>query len=146
MGFVSLHDLAKKGRKSPGKGNMPIPAVAVTQAYYESREACILTVRISPEGMDSARLKKGDKVDVQYDPESNFWRVKLSVGGKGYAISGTAKSETGVVRFTHYEGMPLIAERQARKVRAFADEQTIQYGAGEVTFSLLQPEQDDSED
>lgn len=146
MGFVSIGDLAKSRRKPNGKGGVGVPLIAVTQAYYESRTTCMITISLSAICMDRSRLKKGDKVEVFYNPDDSMWKLKLNTQGKGYTISGNQNSESGIVRFTHYQGMPLIGDRTERLVRAVCEDESVEPVPGEVVFKLQTLEVSDDED
>lgn len=145
MAFVSVTAMAEKSSRR--NSSQQLSSIAITQSYLEHRDNSSLTIRLSPACLSASRLQKGDMVDVLFDDDTNLWKICLaSKGAKGYKISGTEKSVVGVIRFTLYPGMPTIADIKARKVRSFSDEESLQYGPGEVIFKINDTELLEDED
>ncbi|PST98657.1 hypothetical protein C9J03_26150 [Photobacterium gaetbulicola] len=139
MAFESLHEIAKAARSGSSRGGSTTKSIiSITQAYYQNRDARVITIRLSEKALSEARMQVGDRVDVAYDRENKLWRVALisDLSVKGYAISGTANSARGQVRFTHYEPMPLIAPKYTRKANAFSIDEDIQFSPGQIIFSI----------
>lgn len=134
MSFVSISELSKNSTKRSRNTSSTLPLIGITQTYLEHRGSCTISIRFSPECMQNARLQKGDRIDVLFNPETKQWKV--SIAEKGYKISGNGVSTVGVVRFTYFEGMPNIAPEKQRKAKAIGLEDSIVYKPGEVIFSL----------
>jgi hypothetical protein len=140
MAFESLHEIAKNSRNSRGSIT-PKALVSVTQAYYADKNSRIITIRLTADALSQARMQVSDRVDIAYDPDSNLWRVALIQDlktKKGYAISGSSQSKHGQIRFTHYQGMPLISEENTRKARAFSEDEKVAFSPGQIIFSLAE--------
>jgi hypothetical protein len=133
MAFQSIQQFANKQTRQTKSQNHDF--VSVTQVFREKIKACMITITLSEKLMESARLRKGDRVDLYFDQETSLWKVGLNKDGS-YTVSGNASSPQGVVRFTHKPGMPNIADVKTPHKRLFADTEQLVINAGEVIFKL----------
>jgi len=95
MKFTSASEIAKKNSSKRGGRTSNFTGISVSQVYYHEREAPsrIMTIRVDSEILASARMKKGDRVDVQFTEDGKTWKLKLidSSDSAGYAISSSSK-------------------------------------------------------
>ncbi|MGR6831367.1 hypothetical protein [Aliivibrio wodanis] len=140
MGFQSFSEIAKLQRKSKGRSTAaPKSLISITQKSHEDeKKRSIMTLRLSSDAMEKARLKIGDKVDIAYDPSRKLWQIALAHDNQaGYSISGTKDTSVGTIKFTLYPGMATIAKEQpANSSRIFCDDQSVNPSAGRIIFAL----------
>lgn len=147
MKFTSASEIAKKNSNRRGGRSSHFTGISVSQVYYYERESPsrIMTIRVDSEILASARIKKGDRVDVQFSEDGKTWRLKLidSEDAAGYAISSSTKnSKSGVIRFTWFDGMPLFGNKKTikkAKVKVSNTSGNIKVSIGEITFSITEP-------
>lgn len=102
-----------------------------------------MTIRISDTVLNQARINKKDRVDVAFSEDGLTWRIKLlpQDSSSGYAITAATKeSRVGVIRFTWYEGMPLMGgDENVLKAKSKAGLNNIKTNPAEIIFKLEEP-------
>lgn len=145
MNFTSISEIAKK--RSSKSGRAPsVQGITVSQVHYKDREkpSRIMTIRIADAILSQARMNKGDRVDIAFSENGMTWRIKLlpQDSTTGYSISAATKTSTvGVIRFTWYEGMPLLGgDSSIIKAKSKAGLNNIKTTPAEIIFTLETPQ------
>ena len=98
-----------------------------------------MIIRIPEDFMTRARFKKGDKIDIGFTEDNQYWRLKVvSADAPGYMISTPSNNpRRGQLRLTWYHGMPLLGDDESvLKARGAADENTMRISPTEIIFKL----------
>lgn len=144
MKFTSISEIAKK--RSSKSGRSPsVQGITVSQVYYKDREkpSRIMTIRVAEAVLIQARMNKKDRVDIAFSEDGKTWRIKLlgQDSSAGYTVTAATKESTvGVIRFTWYEGMPIIGgDEKIIKAKSKAGIHNIKTSPAEIIFTIEEP-------
>ncbi|MFK7873677.1 MAG: hypothetical protein AB8C84_11030 [Oligoflexales bacterium] len=131
MAFVYMSHLAEEGQKKQNLAN----SIVMSQSF-KGGKCSHMTLKLCEDFLKQANIHAGMHLEVGFDPEAKKWKV-FTVHRGGYELKAAAGQKV-ILRWPHFEGMPLIA---AVPCRLRAD--TVDVGTQEFTFSLEQNEHND---
>jgi hypothetical protein len=120
MTFISINDIADKSAKSSRRGPKPVSKDSVLfsscKQNGKTKKGISISFRISALLMKKSRFIFGDRLDVLFDPSDRTGLIRrVKEGGYKLCVHGGSKNvadttnKSGVVKMTHFHGMPSIS-------------------------------------